>query len=124
MIKITDLTMEIPRGDTGGPISFPILDAETQEGDVCGWGLKKDGRLVDRTRMILPIVDGYANLMLTNEYTKNLPSGKYTWDLRVVLMPIWNETHTDIIGGQEVGSPFDLGENIPWFIVKGVSAYV
>lgn len=103
MLTINGTTISIRRGDTGG---FRVRTTGYDFGanDRALFTIKDSNRKTIR-RDVLTITNNSVTIEFAHSDTKSLKAGDYTWDVRFVVSPVFDE-NDDIIGGTEIDTPY------------------
>ena len=116
MIRMVGTRIIIPKGDTG---SFYLINKGAHsENDVAVFSVKDP--LTQKT-VIEKIVDASEcgiTIEIENEDTRELPAGKYFWDLKLYRSPEYDEDGI-LIDALEIDSYYSAFES-PLFIIKEV----
>lgn len=89
MYKLDDnCNITLPKGDTM-LFNVDIQGGEFPAGTVAVFGVKNAKRTV--LSKVFTIVDNRVVVRLTNADTRNLPTGRYNWDIRIVTDPEYDE---------------------------------
>lgn len=116
MIRIVGKRIIIPKGDTG---FFYLMNKGTHsEGDVAVFSVKDPLTQTTVIEKILDASEPKINIEIKNEDTKNLPAGKYFWDLKLYKSPEYDEDGL-LINALEIDSYYSAFES-PLFIIKEV----
>lgn len=81
MFKVEGLDIEMFEGDFGEILPMTIINGDIVEGDVLRFIIKKD-TLQEIINKELEVINNSFNFSLTEQETKLLPSGTYSWGLR------------------------------------------
>ena len=98
-------TIRMSRGDTGtliiGLSGYPF-----EETDVALFTVRNAASKEVKMRRELQIVNGTVTIRFENVDTDSLDPGKYEWDIRVVLQPLYDSQNNDeLYDGTEVITP-------------------
>ena len=103
MITVDGFSIGIRRGDTGG-FTIQTTGYEFQTGDVALFTIKDSNRKTIR-RDILDITNNAVTIEFTHTDTKSLKVGEYTWDIRFIASPEYDD-NDELIGGTEIDTPY------------------
>lgn len=109
MFNVNGSTNEITltAGDTGS-FDVTVTGIEFGVDDRAVWTVK-DGTGAKIFERYYEITNGGFVVVFTNSDTDSLPAGQYSWDMRFVVAPIWEDGR--IVDGTIVntpGGPFNL----------------
>lgn len=82
----TDMSIQMACGDTAD-IQFHVNWDTLSDGDVMLFAIFTNTTCEDVLCKCLEISDGVAHLRLCNQDTRDIPAGKYYWNLRIVTSP-------------------------------------
>lgn len=94
--------IRMSRGDTGA-IEINVSGYDFGELDRALFSIK-DGNGTIVKQHIYPIENGKFTVTFYNHDTDNLPAGGYTWDVRFVIHPYYDEAG-NIVDGDQVLTP-------------------
>ena len=101
MIRMIQRRLRIPRGDTGS-FSIPALVSAREDLQVIAVFsiFNEYERIFSKT---FPVTDDMVTIEFTHEDTKDLPVGKYFWDIKIYTNPQYDENNV-LIDGDSVDS--------------------
>ena len=104
MFKVDGTKITISRGDTGS-IDFTATGYDFGENDRAVFSVKNGhGQIVKQD--IHELTEGVFTATFFNADTKDLPAGNYTWDVRYVIDPQYDEDE-NIVDGAQVITPME-----------------
>ena len=101
MIRLAQWRLKIPQGDTGA-FSLPALISYNSEVET----LAVFSIFNERERIFvkeIPVTSDMVTVSFTHQDTKDLPIGKYNWDIKIYINPQHDENGL-LIDGDEVHS--------------------
>ena len=101
MIKLIQRRLVIPRGDTGY-FTIPVLTSAAGKNTVAIFSILNLGNGTVVYQKEGSIADGIIRVDFTHEETKDLPLGKYVWDMKTYINPEYK--NGILINGDEVHS--------------------
>ena len=104
MFKVEGTTITLSRGDTG-EVTIAATGYAFQSNDRALFTVRQASTKEVKMRRILQITDNTVTVTFVNSDTDSLDSGKYEWDIRYVINPIYEEG--EIVDGDEVITPND-----------------
>ena len=104
MFRIDGTTITLSRGDTGEVI-IAATGYSFGSNDRALFTVRSAATKEVKMRRILEITDNTVTVTFVNSDTDNLDAGKYEWDIRYVINPIYDDG--DIVDGDEVITPQD-----------------
>ena len=101
MIRLVQRRLIIPRGDTGS-FSVPALIDEVPGANMIAvFSIFNDQRRLFQKEFA--VSGGMVEISFAHEDTEDLPLGKYNWDIKIYVNPVYDETGL-LIDGDEVHS--------------------
>lgn len=102
MFSVDGTLISLSRGDTGS-IDFTATGYEFTAADRALFSMKNGrGQIVKQE--IYELTDGVFTVTFYNSDTDELPAGNYTWDVRYVINPVFNDNN-EIVDGDQVITP-------------------
>lgn len=102
MFDVKNMNISFCRGDTGS-VTIHTTGYAFGSGDRAIFTIKDASRVTVR-KDVLEITDGDVSIGFSNKQTKMLRSGTYSWDVRFVVDPEFDD-NGNITGGEEVYTP-------------------
>ncbi|MBO6268111.1 MAG: hypothetical protein J6N19_03070 [Clostridium sp.] len=116
MFEVNDMRITMSRGDTGGIVIREKTGYAFGENDRAVFSVKNSiGTIVKQS--IHQIHDGLINVTFQNADTDSLEPGNYTWDVRYIINPVYDEDG-DIVDGDQVITPM-IPQNLQLLAVVG-----
>ncbi len=104
MFQVENQESAMTRGDTGS-VKFKATGYEFAEGDRALFTVKSaDGTVVKQEQCEID-ENGEFTIYFTNAETDYLSPGSYSWDVRFVIHPYYNDQGA-IVSGDHVHTPF------------------
>lgn len=98
-------TIKMSRGDTG-TMTIGLSGYPFEATDVALFTVRNAANKEVKMRRELPIEDGIVTIRFVNSDTDSLDPGKYEWDIRVVLEPLYDsQNNNELYDGEEVITP-------------------
>ena len=98
MIRLAQRRLIIPRGDTG---QFSVPALTSGENTIAVFSIFNQYKRIWTHEY--PIQDGMVTIRFEHEDTKDLPIGRYNWDIKIYTNPEYDENGL-LINGEEVDS--------------------
>ena len=102
MFSVEGNTIRMSRGDTG-TVTVGVSGYTFSSNDRVLFTVSGGGEV--KIRRELQIVNGEVTIEFVNSDTDSLNPGNYSWDLRFVMNPTYDQTSGMIIDGDEVNTP-------------------
>ena len=102
MFKIEGTTIRLSRGDTG-EVTIGASGYTFGSNDRALFTVRHAGTKEVKMRRELQIVDNTVTVTFVNSDTDSLDAGKYEWDMRFIINPIYE--NGEIVDGDEVITP-------------------
>lgn len=116
MIRTIGTRIIIPKGDTG---SFHLTNkGENSENTVAVFSVKDPLTKKTVIEKIIDVSESSIKIEIESKDTKELPAGKYFWDLKLYKNPEYDEDGI-LIDALEIDSYYSAFES-PLFIIKEV----
>lgn len=120
MIRLIKRRLIIPRGDTG---SFTIPTLTTvEEGDIAVFSVYDPLTHTTVLEKTIAATNDTLTIPFTYEDTIDKKPGKYVWDIKIYLSPVYDEEQK-LIGGAEIHSYY-AGYKLPVFELREVAQNV
>ena len=104
MFKVEGTTITLSRGDTG-EVTIGVTGYSFGSNDRALFTVRNASSKEVKMRRILEITNNTVTVTFVNSDTDSLDAGKYEWDIRYVINPIYDDG--DIVDGDEVITPND-----------------
>ena len=102
MFRIEGTTITLSRGDTG-EVSIGVSGYSFGSNDRALFTVRNASNQEVKMRRELEIVDNIVTVTFVNSDTDSLPAGRYEWDVRYVINPVYE--NGQIVDGDEVITP-------------------
>lgn len=102
MFKIEGTTIRLSRGDTG-EVTIGVSGYTFASNDRALFTVRHAGTKEVKMRRELPIENNTVTVTFVNSDTDSLDAGKYEWDVRFVVNPVYE--NGEIVDGDEVNTP-------------------
>ena len=102
MFNVEGNTITLSRGDTG-TVTIGVSGYTFGSNDRALFTVAGGGEV--KMRRELPIVDGVVTIEFVNSDTDSLNAGNYSWDIRFVMNPMYDQESGLIYDGDEVNTP-------------------
>ena len=100
MIRLVQRKLILPRGDTGS-LTIPVLP-NFNTGDIAVFAIFNPLNKTIIFKKQIEIVDNKITIQFSHNDTVNLPAGKYLWDIKAYLNPIYADG--ELVNGDQIDS--------------------
>lgn len=104
MFIIDGTTITLSRGDTG-EVTIGATGYTFGSNDRALFTIRNASTKEVKVRRILEIINNIVTITFVNSDTDSLDAGKYEWDIRYVINPVYDDG--EIVDGDEVITPND-----------------